>query len=116
LEPANGQPPEGWTTGIAYDVTPEAKITKISMSTGMTESGEMLIYEVGIKNVSNQPHRFKLTIYTTGVEPVAGYYPLTAKKEKPLAVEPGAEQTLKLPVFLKKMPEGFAMVVRTVEE
>ncbi len=57
--PSFGQPPEGWTTGIAYDVVPEAKITKVGWSMGKTEAGEWLIFEVGIKNVSDKPWRFK---------------------------------------------------------
>jgi len=114
--PAFAQPPENWTTGIAYDVVPEAKITKVGWYMGKTQSGQMLIYEVGIKNVSDKPWRFKLTIYPIGTEPIAGYYPRTVKKGKPLALEPNKELVQKFPVFLKEMPKGFALVVSKMEE
>jgi hypothetical protein len=114
--PAMGQPPESWTAGIAYDVVPAAKITKISFYMEKTEAGPMLIYEVGIQNVSEKPTRFKLTIYPLEGDPVAGFYPLTERKRKPLALEPKEAMVLKWPVFSREMPKGFAMVVKDVEE
>jgi len=109
--PSFGQPPEGWTTGIAYDVVPEAKITKVGWSMGKTEAGEWLIFEVGIKNVSDKPWRFKLIIYPVGTDAIAGLYPW----DKP-SVKPDQELVQKFPVFLKEMPKGFALVVSKMEE
>lgn len=114
--PAMGQPPENWTTGIAYEVVPSAKITKVSFYMGNTEAGPMLFYEVGIRNVSEKPTRFKLTIYPLEGDPVAGFYPLVARKGKPLALEPKEELVLKWPIFAKEMPKGFALVVKDIEE
>ena len=113
---AMGQPPENWKEGIAYDVVPSAKITKISLYMGKTEVGLMLFYEVGIQNVSEKATRFKLTIYPLDGEPVAGFYPLMGRKGKPLALEAKEEMILKWPVFGKDMPKGFALVVKEVEE
>lgn len=113
--PAIGQPPENWTTGIAYDVVPTAKITKISLYMGKTEAGQMLFYEVGIQNVSEKDTRFKLTIYPLEGDPVSGFYPLTARKGKPLALEPKQELVLKWPVFSKELPKGFALVVKETD-
>ncbi len=114
--PAWGQPPENWTAGIAYDVPPEAKITKVSFYMGKTEAGDMLTYEVGIQNVSGKPARFKLTIYPLDGDPVAGFYPLVARKGKPLALEPKETMVQKWPIFAKELPKGFALVVKEVEE
>ena len=58
--PAMGQPPESWTAGIAYDVVPAAKITKISFYMEKTEAGPMLTYEVGIQNVSREADPFQI--------------------------------------------------------
>jgi hypothetical protein len=113
---AMGEPPENWTSGIAYDVIPAAKITKISFYMDKTESGQMLIYEVGIQNVSEKATRFKLTIYPLEGDPVAGFYPLTARKGKPLALEPKEVMVLKWPVFSQEMPKGFALVVKEEKE
>jgi hypothetical protein len=113
---AQGQPPEDWKEGIAYDVTPSAKITKVSFYIGKTESGPMLFYEVGIQNVSPKATRFKLTIFPLEGDPVSGAYPLMARKGKPLALEPKEEMTQKWPVFAKELPKGFALVVKEVEE
>ena len=113
---AQGQPPENWKEGIAYDVTPSAKITKVSFYMGKTESGPMLIYEVGIQNISPKAARFKLTIFPLEGVPVSGAYPLMARKGKPLALEPKEEMTQKWPVFAKDLPKGFALVVKEVEE
>ncbi|MDI6762349.1 MAG: hypothetical protein QME83_04870 [Thermodesulfobacteriota bacterium] len=114
--PAMGQPPENWTAGIAYEVVPAAKITKISFYMDMTEAGPMLFYDVGIQNVSEKPVRFKLTIYPLEGDPVAGLYPLMPRRGKPLALEPKEEMVLKWPIFAKEMPKGFALVVKDVEE
>jgi len=114
--PALGQPPENWTAGIAYEVVPTAKITKVSFYMGKTESGPLLFYEVGIQNGSEKATRFKLTIFPLEGDPVSGYYPATKRKGKPLALEPKEEMILKWPVFIKEMPKGFALVVKEVEE
>lgn len=111
-----GQPPENWTAGIAYDVTPLAQITKVGWFMGKTEAGQMLFYEVGIRNLGEKPKRFKLTIYPLEGDPVSGFYPLMPRKGKPLALEPKEEMVLKWPVFAKEMPKGFALVVKEVEE
>jgi hypothetical protein len=113
---AMGEPPENWTSGIAYDVIPAAKITKISFYMDKTEAGLMLTYEVGIQNVSEKATRFKLTIYPLEGDPVAGFYPLTARKGKPLALEPKEVMLLKWPVFSQEMPKGFALVVKEEKE
>jgi len=113
---AQGQPPEDWKEGIAYDVTPSAKITKVSFYMGKTESGSMLFYEVGIQNVSPKATRFKLTIFPLEGDPVSGAYPLMERKGKTLALEPKEEMTQKWPVFAKELPKGFALVVKEVEE
>ncbi len=112
---AQGQPPENWTAGIAYEVAAEAKITKVGWYMGNTEAGTMLIYEVGIMNVSAKPVRFKLTIYPLEGDPVSGSYPLTERKGKPLALVPKEEMVLKWPIMAKEFPKGFALVVKEVE-
>jgi len=114
--PAYGQPPDNWTSGIAYDVVPSAKITKVGWYFGKTEAGQQLFYEVGIRNVSDKPVRFKVTIFPLDGEPIAAYYPLTAKKGKPLGVEPEKELVQKFPFPVKTMPKGFAIVVKAMEE
>ncbi len=114
--PAMGQPPENWNDGIAYDVAPSAKITKVSFYMGKTEAGPMLFYEVAIQNLSDKPTRYKSTIYPLEGDPVAGFYPLVARKGKPLALEPKEEMALKWPVFAREMPKGFALVVKEAEE
>jgi len=114
--PAQGQPPESWKEGIAYDVTPSAKITRVAFYMGKTESGQMLIYEVAIQNVSSKATRFKLTIFPLEGDPVSGAYPLQARKGKPLALEPKEEMTQRWPVFAQELPKGFALVVKEVEE
>ncbi len=114
--PAMAQPPENWKEGIAYDVVPSAKITRISLYLGKTEAGTMLIYEIGLRNVSAKVTRFKLTIYPLEGDPVAGFYPLAERKGKPLALEPKEEMVLKWPMLTQEMPKGFALVVKEAEE
>lgn len=113
---APGQPPADWVAGMAYDIAPSAKITKISFYLGKTQAGEMLIYEIGIKNVAAKPIRFKLTIYPLPGDPVSGFYPLTAKKGKPIALMPNEELISRWPVFSQEFPRGFALVVKEVED
>ena len=114
--PATGQPPENWREGIVYDVVPEAKVTKVGWYMANTDSGLLLSYEVGIRNTSEKPMRFKLTLYPLDGDPIAGYYPLMPRKGKPLALEPKEEMVLQWPSFSSEMPKGFALVVREAEE
>jgi hypothetical protein len=104
-----GIPAQG---GIAYDITPEAKITKVGWSSQKTESGHMLVYEVGILNVSERPIRFKLSIFPLEGDPISVFYPDKKRNDKPLALEPKEEMVLKYPVFDNAMPKGFALVVK----
>ncbi len=113
---AQAQPPEDWKEGIAYNVPPSANITRVAFCLGNTESGTMLIYEVGIQNVSPKTTRFKLTIFPLEGDPVSGTYPLLARKGKPMALEPKEEMIQKWPVFAKELPKGFALVVKETEE
>ncbi|MDI6755501.1 MAG: hypothetical protein QME78_14035 [Thermodesulfobacteriota bacterium] len=114
---AFGQPPQGWTSGIAHEVVPEAKITEVDWAMGETaEGGTMMICKVGIRNVSEKPVRFKLTIYLFEGEAVAGLYPLAPRRGKPLALEPKEEMVLKWPTFTKEMPKGYALVVKEFVE
>ena len=110
------QPPEDWKGGIAYDLPPTAKITRVSFYLGKTESGPLLIYEVGLQNVSPKATRFKLTIFPLEGDPVSGSYPLLERKGKPLALEPKEEMVQKWPVFARELPKGFALVVKEIEE
>lgn len=113
---ALAQPPENWTSGIAYEVCPSAKITKLSFYMGKTEAGPMLFYEVGIMNVSEKPVRFKLHIFPLDGDPISGMYPLMKRKDKPLALLPKEEMVMKWPVFAKGLPKGFALVVNEQQE
>jgi len=97
-------------------VPPSAKITRVAFYMGKTESGPLLIYEVGIQNVSPKATRFKLTIFPLEGDPVSGAYPLLERKGKPLALEPKEEMIQKWPVFAQELPKGFALVVKEAEE
>ena len=57
-----------------------------------------------------------MTIYPLEGDPISAFYPLMARKGKPLALEPKEEMIQKWPIFAKGMPTGFALVVKVADE
>lgn len=101
-------------SNIKWEVAKEADITLlkcfIKEYTGWGKS--VLHYEVGIKNKSDQPQRFRVQIMVPE-EGVAGGGLLPAEG-KPPALAPGKEAKGMYPVNIEKIPKKVAIVVKTI--
>jgi hypothetical protein len=104
----------GIAANIAYDLPASAKITKVSYLYEKYKGAPTLHIEVGIKNVTDHPQRFRVNILLPEGPAVGGMYP---RKKK--AIEAGATLERKFPVYLEKskfaadfMPTGFTIMVK----
>jgi hypothetical protein len=91
--PAKG----GCKADIEWQVTPEAKVTKFECNVGTHKKEPALVFEVGIKNVSSKPLRYRLNIFLLDMDKAAGH--LIPRKGKPPLLEPGKEKTVTVPFF-----------------
>lgn len=89
---------------IAYDVPASAQITKVSYFYEMYKGQPRLHFSVSIKNVTEEPKRYRLNLLLPEGPAVGGMYPRKAK-----AIEPGKTLERKFPVYidLKKLPADF---------
>jgi hypothetical protein len=79
------------------------------------EAGDKIcvFFKVALKNVSDKPARFKVTISLPDGESAAGFFPLAGK---PPVIKPGATFAQEIPiVFSDQMPQGFIIQVDEVE-
>lgn len=104
----------GIAANIVYNLPASAKITKIAYFYEKYEDVPTLHIEVGIKNVSDHPQRFRVNILLPEGPSVGGMYP----REKTV-IEAGETLERKFPVYLEKsrfapgfMPTGFTLVVK----
>lgn len=99
---------------IIYDIPQSCEITKISYYYKDYNGKEELHFEVGIKNTTEQPLRFRLNILLPEGPAVGGMYP---RKEK--AIDPGETLSQEFPVYIDHsklpenfMPTGFTLVIK----
>lgn len=106
--------PVACNTKIKWDVAKEADITFLNC--GIKEySGwkkSVLHFEVGVKNKSDQPQRFRVQIMLPE-EGVAGGGLLPASG-KPPVLEPGKEAKGTYPVNVERVPKKVNVVVKTI--
>ena len=99
---------------IKWDVAKEADITLLKCAikkyTGWEKS--VLHYEVGVKNKSDQPQRFRVQ-FILPEERVAGGG-LLPRSGKPPVLEPGKEAKGTYPVNVERVPKKVTVIVKTI--
>lgn len=99
---------------IKWDVAKEADITLLKCAikkyTGWEKS--VLHYEVGVKNKSDQPQRFRVQ-FILPEERVAGGG-LLPPSGKPPVLAPGKEAKGTYPVNVERVPKKVSVVVKTI--
>ncbi len=96
---------------IIYKVPPSAEITKVTYYIGKVRDFENVFFEIGIKNISNQPKRFRVIVDIPDGPSAAYLYPTTGK---PPVLKAGEEHMKPFPLLIyKKLPSAFSI---TVEE
>jgi len=94
---------------VMYDVVSSAQITKVSYYLDKFKGRETVHFEVGVKNISSEPKRFKLKVFISDGPGAAYYYP---RKGKPPVLKPGESYMKPLPmVFFDRLPTGFTIKV-----
>jgi len=73
---AAGAAASGEPGAISYRVTPSAKITKVSYYLDKYKGTETLFFEIAVKNMSDQPKRFRVFVDIPDGPSAAYYYPL----------------------------------------
>lgn len=98
---------------ITLKICPTAEITtlryfmKVSKLVG---GGPKLHFEIGIKNISSQARRYKLSIMLPKGPSSVGFYP---RKGNPPVLKPGQEKVRTFPMCYDRIPDRFTL---TVEE
>lgn len=80
---------------ITWDITDSAKVCRFACYVGDFKGKKMLIYEIEVRNVSNQPKRFRVQIVNPEGKSVGGLIP---RKGKPPVLKPGEAKSFKYPV------------------
>ena len=102
----------GCDADIAWQVMPEAQITRFDCEVGQYKGHPALIFTVSLRNVGEKPARYRLSIFLLDADKAAGY-PIPRKGQPPV-LEPGKTETIKIP-FLKtaQASKKILVVVKT---
>jgi len=95
--------------GVAYNVCPSAKITKVEYFIKKYKGAPRLHFTIAIKNVSKEPKRFRVQIFLPEGPSAGGFYP---RKGKPPVMKPGEELSRTFPMYFSTIPSGFTIVVK----
>ena len=96
--PANVKAVQCDASNIIWEVAPEAEIVNFACALGEHGGEPSLIFNVGVKNVSDKDLRFRINIFLLDMDKAAGH--LVPRKGKPPVLKSGAEETVKIP-FIK---------------
>lgn len=98
---------------ISWEVVPEAKLTQFDCAMGTHGGQTSLIFNVGIMNVTEQPHRYRVNIFLEDMDKAVGA--LVPRKGKPPVVEPGKEAKIKMPfIGTEAQSKKVSVVVKTI--
>lgn len=98
---------------ISWEVSPEAKLTQFDCAMGTHGGQTSLIFDVGIMNVSEQPHRYRVNVFLEDMDKAAGA--LVPRKGKPPVIEPGKTATTKIPfIGTEAQSKKIMVLVKTI--
>lgn len=97
---------------IEKSISSEAMLTDFSCNFNMFEGAEVLHFNVGLKNVSDTPQRFRVHIFLDNGKAVGGLIPRSTTKG---LVEPGQTASFEYPVNgMTGLPDHITLIVRTM--
>ena len=70
--------------------------------------GPKLHMKVGIKNISDKPRRYRVSIFLPNGASSGGFYP---RKGKPPVLKPGEEKARTFPMYYDSIPDAFTVKV-----
>jgi hypothetical protein len=91
-------------------VCPTAKITTVEyfLKKSKFSGGPKLHMKVGIKNISDKPLRYRLSIFLPDGVSSGGFYP---RKGKPPVLKPGEEKARTFPMYYDSIPDAYTLKV-----
>jgi hypothetical protein len=100
----------GKTPDATLQVCPTAKITTLEYFMKQSEfsGGPKLHMKIGIKNTSDQPHRYRVSIFLPDGASSGGFYPM---KGNPPVLKPGEEKISTFPMYYDSIPDACTVKV-----
>ena len=103
---------------ISLEAPPQAQVLQIDYYLKVIQEfgggKPAMHFEVKIKNLSEKPERFSVTVSTPDGASAAGFVPAKATKEGGLAVlEPKEEGKITLPLMTEELAQSFSVLVET---
>ena len=91
-------------------VCPSAKITALEcfMEKSKFSGGPKLHMKIGIKNISDTPHRYRVSIFLPDGASSGGFYP---RKGTPPVLKPGEEKARTFPMYYDRIPDEYTVKV-----
>ena len=109
---AGGVPPCISEGNIEKSISSEAMLTDFSCEFKMFEGADVLHFNVGLKNISNAPQRFRVQIFLDNGKAVGGLIPRTTKGG---LVKPGQTASFEYPVNgMTGLPNHIILIVSTM--
>ena len=103
----------GSKANIRYEIASEAEIANAKCFMAPYKGKDYLHFEIGIKNISKEQHRYRVSILLDEGPAIAGLYPRKVKKGN--IVQPGKTVKRKLPMLYTKESSGFLIKVEVME-
>lgn len=96
--------------GATLQVCPTAKITTLEcfMKESKFTGGPKLHMKIGLKNISDQPRRYRVSIFLPDGASSGGFYP---RKGKPPVLKPGEDLVLTFPMYYDSIPDAYTVKV-----
>jgi hypothetical protein len=99
---------------LMKQIAPEAGLAVFSCSFKKWKGSETLHFKVGVKNVSDQPQRYRVNIFLENGKAVGGLLPRKTAKG---LVAPGATQEFEYPVpDMPRQPKSVELYISTISE
>jgi hypothetical protein len=116
--PAQAEPPAKFDyralKNLDIQVSPEAKVMALDGGFKKYKGAKSLYFKVTLKNVSNQPQRYRVNIFLDNNKAVGGLIPRKTKKG---LVKPGAKASFTYPFKgVDKMPGAVTVLVKTLKK
>ncbi len=99
---------------LEKDIAPEAALESLTCSFKKYEGKDTLLLTVAVKNVSDQPQRFRVNLFMDNGKAVGGLIPRTTKNG---LVEPGQSKSFDYPVVdMPQSPKAMTLIIKTASQ
>jgi hypothetical protein len=105
--------PTGKGPVATLKVCPTAEITTLTyfMKEPEIGGGAKLHFKIGIKNISDKPRRYDLSVSLPEGPSAGGFYPIQTKKVKNPVLKPGEELVRVFRLYFDRVPDALTIKV-----